>query len=102
MRKITIKYSEIWKAESENAYNKLSDMLEQNPEEKEKLIISQAEWNEGLEAAEASFQSEAEEKALNGTQEFLSVDSAMLNYYKGRAAVLYYQIYLISGSFDIR
>ena len=101
MRNIAIKYSEIWKNESEKVYNKLSDMLEEKPEEKEKLISSQAEWTEGLEAAEASFQSEAEEKGLNGTQLFLSVDSAMLNYYRGRTAVLYYQIYLLSGSFGI-
>ena len=101
MRNITIKYSEIWKSESEKAYSKLSDMLEEKPEEKEKLIASQSEWTEGLEAAESSFQSEAEEKGLNGTQLFLSVDSAMLNYYKGRTAVLYYQIYLLDGSFAI-
>lgn len=98
MREVTIKYGELWAAEAEEAYQKLNDALESMPEEQEKLAASQNEWHGTLEETEAGFQKEASE---NGTYGLLAADSAMMNYYKGRAAVLYHQIYVLSGTFDM-
>ena len=98
MRKVTIRYADTWKAEQEKAYNKLYEMLAELPEEQEKLVVSQQMWVEELDETEASFRSEASD---SGSYGLLAADSAMMNYYKGRAAVLYHQIYLLSGSFDM-
>lgn len=98
MRNTTIKYAQIWKDEQAEAYQKLYDMLAELPEEQEKLVSSQQNWLGELDEIEAGFQSEA---SGSGTYGLLAADSAMLNYYKGRAAILYYQIYLLNGSFDM-
>ena len=98
MRVITQKYADQWKSEQEEAYIKLYDQLQELPEEQDKLVESQNTWNSGLEDALQGFLDEASGSGSNG---LLAADSAILNYYKGRAAVLYYQIYLLTGSFDM-
>ena len=98
MRKTTIRYAGIWKNEADEAYGKLYDMLSELPEEREKLVASQQEWESELETIEEGFRQEGGDA---GTYGLLAADSAIMNYYKGRAAVLYHQIYLLSGSFDM-
>lgn len=101
MRAVTISYGEKWKNEAANAYEKLLTLLEDKPTEKEKLIKSQEEWLNTIGDAEKSFRQEADESGIIGTQALLASDSAMMNYYKGRAAKLYQQIYVLSGSFEL-
>ena len=101
MRSITISYGEKWKKEAGDAYDKLLSLLEDKPKEKEKLVQSQEEWLNTLEDTENGFRQEADENGIIGTQALLASDSAMLNYYKGRAAKLYQQIYTLSGSFEL-
>lgn len=101
MRAVTIKYGEIWKTEAGNAYNKLLTLLEDLPEQKQKLIESQHEWESTLEETERSFKEETPGEGTIGTQSLLASDSAMMNYYKGRAAVLYQQIYVLTDSFEL-
>ena len=101
MRTVTIRYGELWKNEADEAYQKLADLLETVPAEKEKLEHSQEEWLASLEKTENSFLEETSDGDVCGTQALLAVDSAMMNYYKGRAAVLYQQIYVLTGSFEM-
>ena len=98
MRSITQKYAEQWKSEQQEAYLKLYDQLQELPEEQEKLVESQSSWNGELDAELQKFIDEASSAGSSG---MLAADSAILNYYKGRAAVLYYQIYLLRGSYDM-
>ena len=98
MRSITQKYADQWKSEQQEAYLKLYDQLQELPEEQEKLVESQNSWNSQLDTELQKFLDEASGSGSNGV---LAADSAILNYYKGRAAVLYHQIYLLTGSFDM-
>lgn len=98
MRIVTADYARRWQEQAEKAYSKLAGALEDKPAELEKLAVSQEQWTAELEEKEAGFQQEAAEQ---GTYGLLAADTAMMNYYKGRAAVLYHQLYLISGSFDM-
>ena len=98
MREAAIRYGEIWKAEVTKAYQKLFDALKDKPEEQQKLEKSQQEWESSLSNAESSLREEAEE---NGTLGPLAADNSVMNYYKGRACVLYHQLYLLNGSFSM-
>ena len=98
MREAAIRYGEIWKAEVTKAYQKLFDALKDKPEEQQKLERSQQEWESSLSDAESSLREEAEE---NGTLGPLAADNSVMNYYKGRACVLYHQLYLLNGSFSM-
>ena len=98
MRIVTEDYTRRWQQEAERAYEKLSAALADKPDESEKLAASQERWRADLEKTEQGFMREA---SGNGTYGMLSADSAMMNYYKGRTAVLYHQIYLLNGSFDM-
>lgn len=98
MRQITIKYAEKWKDEVDAAYQKLHTLLEERPDEQQKLETSQQKWVSSLEATEDSFKKETESE---GTQGLLAADSAIMNYYKGRAAILYQQIYVLKGTFEM-
>ncbi len=98
MRNVAVKYGQIWKAEADEAYQKLYSLLESRPEEQQKLVQSQEQWISTLEETEKAFREEA---ASEGTSGLLAADSAILNYYKGRAAILYQQIFVLTGSFDM-
>ncbi len=98
MREITRNYAQQWSGTASLAYSALLEKLEEKPEEKEKLELSQQEWNEGLAEIEKSFYEEASE---GGTEGLLAADSAMLNYYKGRTAILLEQIYELNGDIDL-
>ena len=98
MRIVTEDYTRRWQQQVDKAYDKLSAALDDRPEEKEKLVSSQEQWRSDLEKTEAGFIQEASGR---GTYGLLAADSAMMNYYKGRAAVLYHQLYLLNGSFDM-
>ncbi len=98
MRVVTEDFCRRWQSEAENAYDKLYKALEDMPAEQEKLAQSQEQWRSELEETEQSFIMEA---SGNGTYGMLAADSAMMNYYKSRAAVLYHQIYLLNGSFEM-
>ena len=100
MRNVTTNYAQRWQSEVSTAYNKLYALLADNTEAKTALENSQAEWNSGLAEIENSFYSEASESGA-GTEALLSADTAVMNYYKGRAAVLYEQIYELTGSFEM-
>lgn len=101
MRALTIRYGELWKQEAQDAYEKLSALLKEVPAQKEKLIESQEKWEASLGEIEQGFIQEASEQGVRGTQAMLAADSAMMNYYKGRAAVLYEQIYQLTQTFSL-
>ncbi len=100
MRSVTISYGEKWKNEVSTAYNKLSELLAENAEAKKALEDSQNEWIDGLVEIENSFYDEASEVGA-GSEALLSADTAIMNYYKGRTAVLYEQIYELTGNFEM-
>lgn len=95
MRKITSDYSEKWKTLADKVYLSLSEKLSNNESEKAKLEESQEKWKESLEVVENSFYEEAKE---GGTDGLLAAEGAILNYYKGRTAVLLEQIFVLQGS----
>ena len=98
MRSITVSYSDKWKQKVDEVYTALYDVLSDNQSERDKLELSQEQWNNGLSEVESSFADEAQN---GGTEAFLSADAAMMNYYKGRAAILLLQIYEHNGSIDL-
>ena len=97
MRQSAIKFAGLWQEQTEKAYQKLYDLLSDRPEEQKKLEQSQEAWKGSLDDTEASFRAEGD----GGTNASLAADIAMMNYYKGRAAVLYEQIYVITGDFTL-
>ena len=99
MRSITISYVDKWKLKADDAYNSLYEELADKPEEREKLEASQEQWKASLSETENSFVEEA--KNNGGTEALLSADAAMMNYYKGRAAILLEQIYELKGDIDL-
>lgn len=98
MMTITAKYSGQWKNLTEKIYSSLRRKLEENPTEQQKLIDSQDEWSNGLAAVENSFYNETRD---SGTEGLLAAETAIMNYYKGRSAVLLQQIYEFTGSIDL-
>lgn len=100
MRNVTTSYAKKWQSEVSTAYDKLYSLLSDNSEAKTALENSQTEWNKGLSDIENSFYSEASASGA-GTEALLSADTAIMNYYKGRTAVLYEQIYELTGNFEM-
>lgn len=100
MRKITISYAEKWQSEADKAYKALSEKLSDNAEAKTALEKSQKEWIDGLEKIKNDFYAEAS-SGEGGSETLLNADTAIMNYYKGRAAILYDQIYKLTGNFDM-
>ncbi len=98
MRIIAMKYAGIWQEEANEAYDTLHELLEDKPDEQAKLEASQKSWLSTLGEVEESFREESDE---DGTYGLLAADSAIMNYYKGRAAVLYQQVYVLTGEFSI-
>lgn len=98
MRTITAEYSGKWKDMVNTAFNELNGLLEDKPDEQAKLVQSQDEWIGGLAETESSFYSEADGA---GTEGLLAAEAAVMNYYKGRAAVLLEQIYELNGEIDL-
>ena len=96
MRTVTESYGEKWKAMVSTVYNALS--VDLDAEENEKLSQSQEQWLQGLAEKESSFMDEAKN---GGTEGLLSADTAIMNYYKGRAAKLLEQIYTFNGGIDL-
>lgn len=105
MRSATQKCTESWKSEVDKVYNALSELLSENEEAKSKLESSQNEWNSGLQETEDEFYAEASQAVENGeavgTEALLSADTAIMNYYKGRTAVLLEQIYVLKGEINL-
>lgn len=99
MRLIIGEYIEKWKEQSLSAYEKLKELLKDNPDELEKLEISQKNWTDTLDSKKEEWYS-SENFAELGTMGLLSADTAMMNYYKGRAAVLYQQIFILTGNME--
>ena len=99
MRQITASYSAKWKSKVDEVFAEIDGILEDNPDEHEKLIQSQDEWTGGLADVESSFYSEADEGA--GTEGLIAAEAAVMNYYKGRAAILLEQIYELNGEIDL-
>ena len=99
MRQITAEYSQKWKIMAENVYLSLAEKLNDNETEKQKLEDSQTNWKNSLEEVENRFYEEAKEGGSDG---ILAAEGAILNYYKGRAAVLLEQIYVLqNGSIEL-
>ncbi len=98
MRQLTLSYSGKWKAKATEIFTELDNLLADNPEEHDKLIQSQDEWTAGLGEAESSFYSEA---SGTGTEGLIAAEAAVMNYYKGRAAILLEQIYELNGEIDL-
>ncbi len=98
MRNTTISYAEKWKELSTRVYDDLHTKLADRPEEQAKLEQSQDEWIKSISETESSFNSEA---SSGGTEALLSADAAMMNYFKGRTAVLLEQIYELDATVDL-
>lgn len=104
MRKVTIEYAEKWNQQALSAYEKLKTLLSDKPQELEKLEDSQNNWLNGLAETENEFYRQASTDTAEGdfgSQLLLSADTAMMNYYKGRAAVLYQQIFTLTETFEM-
>ncbi len=95
MRQSAISAANKWKDKIDPVYAALGEMLVSKPEELAKLDQSQKEWDEGVVTTEESFKTEAEGA---GSEGLLATDTAMMNYYKGRVAVLLEQIYELNGN----
>lgn len=100
MRQIAGDYAERWKQQVQNAYERLKELLADNPQELEKLEISQQEWmaeteDKKKELYDPSLYDDA------GSMELLGADTAMMNDYKGRAAALYRQIWMMTGKMEM-
>lgn len=100
MREVTIKYATKWQNEVSKVYDSLYSILNENDTAKTALKDSQSNWNNSLTEIKEQFYTEASEDGA-GSEKLLSADMAMMNYYKGRAAVLYEQIYKLTGSLDL-
>ena len=100
MREITQKYSEKWKEEADKAYNQLSELLADQPDDKADLDKTQTDWKNGTESVVSSYYEEGR-SGEHGTMGMIVADTNVLNYYKARAAVLYEQIYNITGAFEL-
>ncbi|MDD6488886.1 MAG: hypothetical protein PUG48_03595 [Clostridia bacterium] len=101
MRAVTSNYAEVWKAEEEKVYKTLYDLLKgENREAKSSLEISEQEWKDGIQEVTDEFYAEIDQNN-GGSEELLSADTAVMNYYKGRAAKLYEQVYQLTGKFDM-
>lgn len=101
MRAVTIKYAGQWKSAVDLAYSKLYELLADVPAEQEKLVASQQEWISSLDETENGFRQDAAEEGIQGSAALLAADSAMMNYYKGRTAVLCLQIYILTGQLEL-
>ena len=99
MRTVIGEYTEKWKEQSQTAYEKLKELLGDNRSELDKLEKSQEEWLESIEEKRTEFYDTENIRQL-GTMGLLSADTAMMNYYKGRAAVLYQQIFVLTGNME--
>ncbi len=96
MRNIISEYGDKWKNMANTSYSELSKLLD--GEDAEKLNQSQSEWDAGLSEVEESFYEEAK---TAGSEGLIAADTAIMNYYKGRAAKLFEQIYTINGSIEL-
>ena len=96
MRNIISEYGNKWKNMANTSYSELSKLLD--GEDAEKLNQSQSEWEAGLSEVEESFYEEAK---TAGSEGLIATDTAIMNYYKGRAAKLFEQIYTINGSIEL-
>ena len=74
--------------------------MNDKPEEKSSLEESQSKWENETESFKQSVFEEYN-VSDDGTMGSIERSTSMLNYYKGRAAVLYEQIYKITGSFEL-
>lgn len=97
MRNLAMSYGEKWKEQVTVSYDKLYELLSELPDEREKLFLSQQKWNSLLEETVSGFVAKYEQ---GGSYGLLSADTAIMNYYKFRAAFLYRQIYKLTGSFS--
>ena len=88
-----------WKEQSQTAYEKLKELLSDKPSELERLENSQKNWESELEDKKQEWYA-PENFTKSGTMGILSADTAMMNYYKGRAAVLYQQIFVLTGNME--
>lgn len=100
MRAVTANYAEIWKTEEEKVYKNLSDLLKDKREAKSALEISEQEWKDGIQEITDEFYADIDPNN-GGSEELLSADTAVMNYYKGRTAKLYEQIYQLTGEFKM-
>lgn len=98
MRQVTAAYSAKWKDKVSEVFTKLDALLADRPEEYKKLLRSQEEWTDGLPEAESSFYAEA---SGAGTEGLIAAEAAVMNYYKGRTAILLEQIYELNGEIDL-
>ncbi len=96
MRTITSSYANSWKGKVDTAFNALYAML--GSDDQAKLDASQNEWKGTLASMESEFYEEAKS---GGSEGLLAADTAVMNYYKGRAAKLLEQIYTCSGSIEL-
>lgn len=97
MLNLTSEYAAKWGDKAEAAYNALKDELDK--ENAKKLEQSQKQWRSGLNDQEAAFRAEA--TGVEGSDAALSAQTAIMNYYKGRAAKLLEQLYVKNGSIEL-
>ena len=100
MRAVTANYAEVWKAEEEKAYKELTKQLTRRHEAEASLDISEQEWKDGVQQVIDEFYADIDPNN-SGSEELLSADTAVMNYYKGRTAKLYEQIYQLTGEFNM-
>ncbi len=97
MLNLTAEYAAKWGDKAEAAYSTLKDELDK--ENAKKLEQSQKQWRSGLNDQEAAFRAEA--TGVEGSDAALSAQTAIMNYYKERAAKLLEQLYVKNGSIEL-
>lgn len=96
MLNLTTEFTAKWRDMADTACEALGQDLDE--ENNKKLLESQERWTKGLTAQEEAFMSEAES---GGTEAVLAANTAIMNYYKGRAAKLFEQLYTINGEIQL-
>lgn len=95
MVEVSEKYAGIWREEVAAAYDALLEKV--TDERKETLKKEQQAWSDGTEAALQEFHDDAQ--AVGGSMAQVDEASRVMDYYRGRAATLYEELYALDPNF---
>ena len=99
MRGVIGEFTDKWKEQAQTAYEKLKELLKDNPDELEALENSQKDLENELDTKKETLYSH-EHFVEFGTMGLLQADTEIMNLYRSRAAVLYQQIFALTGNME--
>lgn len=92
MIRVSDKYRDVWKAEADHAYAELEKhMLTDSGDKPDKYRAEQEKWRSGQKAALQKISDDAQ--AAGGSMAQVDLASQVMDYYRGRAAQLYRELY---------